>query len=243
VRGSSSAIPNWSRIGWDEPPLRRRARTVKSSPSENGLAGTKLAPSPWGQESSRPACTPLREPVTLITLMSAAGTPRKLIWVAGEASRLPDTGDTVTDPAFIAELFNVAGVHVGPTSAAGAAAAAGPKAKATPRPRIRARTATTSESSSKSAPTPRAAPPPVPAAPALSSDKPNILVIVVDQLRFPQWFSPTPLGLALPPNIARLRRGAVSFARHYTASNDCTPARATLLTGLYTHQTGCMITG
>src|ERR1019366_3115343 len=108
---------------------------------------------------------------------------------------------------------------------------------------IKAVADTTSESSSKSVPTPRAAPPPVPAAPALSSDKPNILVIVVDQLRFPQWFSPTPLGLALPPNIARLRRGAVSFARHYTASNDCTPARATLLTGLYTHQTGCMITG
>jgi arylsulfatase A-like enzyme len=35
----------------------------------------------------------------------------------------------------------------------------------------------------------------------------------------------------------------VSFARHYTASNDCSPARSTLLTGLYTHQTGCMITG
>ena len=27
------------------------------------------------------------------------------------------------------------------------------------------------------------------------------------------------------------------------ASNDCSPARSTLLTGLYTHQTGCMITG
>src|ERR1019366_6052918 len=47
VRGSSSAIPNWSRIGWDEPPLRGRARTLTRSPSENGLAGTKLAPSPW----------------------------------------------------------------------------------------------------------------------------------------------------------------------------------------------------
>ncbi|HSZ05454.1 MAG TPA: sulfatase-like hydrolase/transferase [Solirubrobacteraceae bacterium] len=72
---------------------------------------------------------------------------------------------------------------------------------------------------------------------------PNILVIVVDQLRFPQWFSPNPAGLGLPPNLQRLRQGAVSFARHYSASNDCSPARSTLLTGLYTHQTGCMITG
>ena len=75
------------------------------------------------------------------------------------------------------------------------------------------------------------------------SSKPNILVIVVDQLRFPQWFSAQPVGMALPPNIQRLREQSVSFARHYTASNDCTPARATMLTGLYTHQTGCMITG
>jgi arylsulfatase A-like enzyme len=79
--------------------------------------------------------------------------------------------------------------------------------------------------------------------PTAASGKPNILVIVVDQLRFPQWFSPDPSGIGLPPNLQRLRRGAVSFGRHYTASNDCTPARATLLTGLYTHQTGCMITG
>jgi arylsulfatase A-like enzyme len=73
--------------------------------------------------------------------------------------------------------------------------------------------------------------------------RPNILVIVVDQLRFPQWFGAEPLGVALPPHIRHLRRGAVSFERHYTASNDCSPARSTLLTGLYSHQTGCMITG
>jgi arylsulfatase A-like enzyme len=74
--------------------------------------------------------------------------------------------------------------------------------------------------------------------------RPNILVIMVDQLRFPQWFGPTPgRGVGLPPNLQRLRSGAVSFGRHYTASNDCTPARSAMLTGLYTHQTGCMITG
>jgi arylsulfatase A-like enzyme len=89
-------------------------------------------------------------------------------------------------------------------------------------------------------------PPPTPfasAPPALSYSAPNILVIVVDQLRYPVWFSPTADGVGLPPNIRRLREGAVSFAGHYTASNDCTPSRAALLTGLYTHQTGCMITG
>ena len=73
--------------------------------------------------------------------------------------------------------------------------------------------------------------------------RPNILVIVVDQLRYPQWLGAGPGELELPPNMQRLREGAVSFAHHYTASNDCTPARAALLTGLYTHQTGCMITG
>jgi arylsulfatase A-like enzyme len=80
------------------------------------------------------------------------------------------------------------------------------------------------------------------AAKSSSSKRPNILVILVDQLRYPQWFSPS-AGVDLPANLKRLRQGAVSFARHYTASNDCSPSRAALLTGLYTHQTGCMITG
>ncbi len=72
---------------------------------------------------------------------------------------------------------------------------------------------------------------------------PNILVIMVDQLRTPAWFSASASAAALMPNLTRLRNGGVSFASHYTASNDCTPARAALLTGLHTHQTGCMITG
>ena len=75
------------------------------------------------------------------------------------------------------------------------------------------------------------------------ANRPNILVIMVDQLRTPRWFGPGAHGPALPPNIAALARAGVSFSRHYTASNDCTPARATMLTGLHTHQTGCMITG
>jgi len=76
-----------------------------------------------------------------------------------------------------------------------------------------------------------------------ASRAPNILVVLVDQLRAPAWV-PASLGLdTLLPSLAALRRGAVSFERHYTASNDCSPARGVLLTGLYSHQTGCMITG
>jgi arylsulfatase A-like enzyme len=79
--------------------------------------------------------------------------------------------------------------------------------------------------------------------PVHRSTRPNILVIVVDQLRYPQWISAGSSGLGFTPNLQKLREGGINFARHYTASNDCTPARSTLLTGLYTHQTGCMITG
>ena len=72
---------------------------------------------------------------------------------------------------------------------------------------------------------------------------PNILVVLVDQLRAPQWFPPSSQIDALLSNVARLRSQSVSFARHYTVANDCTPARAGFVTGLYPHQTGCLITG
>jgi arylsulfatase A-like enzyme len=82
-----------------------------------------------------------------------------------------------------------------------------------------------------------------PPGPYVRFSQPNILVIMVDQLRTPRWFGPGAHAAALPPNVASLARSGVSFLRHYTASNDCSPARAALLTGLHTHQTGCMITG
>ncbi|HEX4508448.1 MAG TPA: sulfatase-like hydrolase/transferase [Burkholderiaceae bacterium] len=78
---------------------------------------------------------------------------------------------------------------------------------------------------------------------SVDPEHPNILVILVDQMRFPTWFSPTGDGSGLPPNLAALRQESVSFSGHYTAANDCTPARSTMLTGLYSHQTGCLITG
>jgi hypothetical protein len=56
----------------------------------------------------------VREPTTLTDASCAAGTPRKLICVCGEASRLPASGETVTDPPCRAELFNLAGAQLGP---------------------------------------------------------------------------------------------------------------------------------
>ena len=82
------------------------------------------------------------------------------------------------------------------------------------------------------------------AGPFRASSQPNILVIVVDELRSARWFGAGRAGqVALPPAAASLASQGVSFQRHYTASNDCSPARSTLVTGLHTHQTGVMITG
>ncbi|MCW2971627.1 MAG: Choline-sulfatase [Solirubrobacterales bacterium] len=80
------------------------------------------------------------------------------------------------------------------------------------------------------------------AAAANSQRRPNILVIIVDQLRTPQWFPAQQTLDALLPNLARIRSRATSFESHYTASNMCVASRGGLLTGLYPHQTGCMLT-
>jgi arylsulfatase A-like enzyme len=78
---------------------------------------------------------------------------------------------------------------------------------------------------------------------AQSTKPPNILVILVDQLREPIDAQARTLQAQAMPNLLGLRRRSVHFTHHYTAANDCSPSRSALLTGLYTHQTGCMITG
>ncbi|MBY8863394.1 sulfatase-like hydrolase/transferase [Nocardia sp. CA2R105] len=61
-------------------------------------------------------------------------------------------------------------------------------------------------------------------------------------MRPPQWFPDQCALDPILPNIARIRHGAVLFEQHYTAANDCTPARAAMVTGLYGHQTECLLT-
>ncbi|WP_405495402.1 sulfatase-like hydrolase/transferase [Nocardia sp. NBC_00511] len=72
--------------------------------------------------------------------------------------------------------------------------------------------------------------------------KPNILVVLVDEMRSPMWFPEQSVLDTILPNIAALRNKSVSFQQHYTAANDCTPSRGALVTGLYSHQTGCLAT-
>ena len=73
-----------------------------------------------------------------------------------------------------------------------------------------------------------------------SKDKPNILIIMVDQLREPQWASPQARLDTLLPSLARLRKGAVCFSGHYCSATACSPSRASFLTGLYAHQHGIL---
>ena len=44
-----------------------------------------------------PACSPLREPTTFTPETVVPGPPRKLIWVVGEASAVPGSGETVIE--------------------------------------------------------------------------------------------------------------------------------------------------
>jgi uncharacterized sulfatase len=71
--------------------------------------------------------------------------------------------------------------------------------------------------------------------------RPNIVFILVDEMRFPTVF---PAGVRTPeqflrkymPNLHSLWQHGVKFERYYSSGNACSPARATIATGLYPHQ-------
>ncbi|WP_277932425.1 sulfatase-like hydrolase/transferase [Rhodococcus opacus] len=68
--------------------------------------------------------------------------------------------------------------------------------------------------------------------------QPNIVFIVVDEMRFPQVF---PAGITTAdqflqrfmPNLYTLWAPGVKFTQHYTAGVACSPGRACFVTGLY----------
>ena len=90
--------------------------------------------------------------------------------------------------------------------------------------------------------------------------QPNILMIVVDQYRYPRFSYGPDGGMAEPlkqilgfrgtadvgdndyaryfPGLTRLRRNAVALHNHTIASSACTPSRAVMFTGQYGTRTG-----
>jgi arylsulfatase A-like enzyme len=65
----------------------------------------------------------------------------------------------------------------------------------------------------------------------------NILVIMVDEMRAPSVYLSQANREAYLPNLTRLANEGVDFTNHHIASTACVASRATMVTGLYTHQT------
>lgn len=66
--------------------------------------------------------------------------------------------------------------------------------------------------------------------------QPNVLIIMVDQERFPPVYEGPAIKAWRKNNLhahAFLRRHGMEFTRHYAASTGCSPSRATLFTGQY----------
>jgi arylsulfatase A-like enzyme len=68
-----------------------------------------------------------------------------------------------------------------------------------------------------------------------AADRPNIIIVMVDDMGFSDI---GPYGSEIPtPHLAALADGGVRFSQFYNTGRCC-PTRASLLTGLYSHQAG-----
>jgi arylsulfatase A-like enzyme len=84
-------------------------------------------------------------------------------------------------------------------------------------------------------------------APAPVLKNPNILVVMVDQMRLPMWLTPSQmkrLTKSILPNIlGRIQANSYDFKQFFCAATNCTSSRSALLTGLYVPQTAMYLTG
>src|SRR5271167_1643696 len=82
----------------------------------------------------------------------------------------------------------------------------------------------------------------------VAGPKPNILFILVDELRYPTVFPgdiQTPgdfLSNYMPHVYLNLWQKGVKFGNYNTAANACTPSRGVLITGLYSQQNWLLAT-
>jgi len=71
-------------------------------------------------------------------------------------------------------------------------------------------------------------------------EKPNVILILADDMGIGDLSYFNPDLRRTTPNLDKLISESVSFNQAYSASPVCAPARASLLTGLYPHETGCV---
>ncbi len=68
----------------------------------------------------------------------------------------------------------------------------------------------------------------------MTADRPNVLLLMVDQMRTPRWFPRD----ARFPAYERLRREGLFFENSFVCANPCSPSRASIVTGLHYTQHG-----
>ena len=74
-------------------------------------------------------------------------------------------------------------------------------------------------------------------------DRPNLLLLITDQQRYPQHWPDEPGWVReLMPNDAELARTGLTFTRAFCNTCMCTPSRATLFSGQYPAQHGLPLT-
>ncbi len=78
-----------------------------------------------------------------------------------------------------------------------------------------------------------------PAAKGPGPTRPNILLVVVDDLRFDD-FGAAGHPFARTPNLDRLAREGGQFKNFFAVTPLCSPSRANILTGLYTRHHGIL---
>ena len=74
---------------------------------------------------------------------------------------------------------------------------------------------------------------------AAAQDRPNILLVVVDDLRFDD-FAAAGHPFARTPHIDRLAREGAQFRNMFAVTPLCSPSRANIVTGLYTRRHGIL---